>query len=155
MKIIKEDYGSHKSAKVTLYYVIFAEMDDINASINYGRVPTTRRTISLSLPDDKSEDGESNVFFGDSSAVAPSQSHTDSLVNPGSMSSSYSSGTESDADIKFIEEGIDYDKTPRPITILKIAATALFLMIFALTSVQFGINNMYRDHNLTYQKILL
>ena len=54
MKILKEEYGSITSAKVTLFYVLFSEMDDMNTSINFARNATTKRTISLSVPDDKS-----------------------------------------------------------------------------------------------------
>ena len=84
-------------------------------------------------------------MFGENSVVNQSYSQSDSLANPGSMSSSYSSATESETDIKYIEEGIDYDKTPQPLNILKIVAMSLFLTIFALSSVQFGINNMYTN----------
>jgi len=57
------------------------------------------------------------------------------------MSSTSSQGNlSSDDDIKLVEEGIDYEKTPRPLIILKLTTFFLFLSLIVLASVQYGVN---------------
>lgn len=61
-----------------------------------------------------------------------------------------SAGTDIDTDIKYIEEGLDYDKSPKPLIYLKITIGALFVILVALSAVQFGVNNQRREANLSY-----
>jgi hypothetical protein len=62
------------------------------------------------------------------------------MMGPGSASissSQHSSKSLSDIsnEIKYIEEGIDYEKTPKPLLFQKIALTLLFIISIALSSV--------------------
>ena len=62
--------------------------------------------------------------------------------NQSSMSSSFSaSKTDSNSEIKYIEEGLDYERTPRPIMFLKLCLGFLMLISVALSSIQYGINS--------------
>ena len=73
-----------------------------------------------------------------------------------SMSSQSSSNgpSKSDTDIRFVEEGIDYDRTPKPLLYLKIAMAFLFLSLIILASVQFGQSQLYEQENLKCQELL-
>jgi hypothetical protein len=53
------------------------------------------------------------------------------------MSSTASSSINgsSEDDIKMVEEGIDYDKTPKPLIYLKLSTTLLFLFLIVLAAV--------------------
>ena len=46
-----------------------------------------------------------------------------------------SSKDSTEADIKFIEESIDYDRTPRPLIMLKLSASTLFIGLIILAAV--------------------
>lgn len=56
-------------------------------------------------------------------------------MNTGSVSSSISSKTDNDLEIKYIEEGIDYDKTPRPLMFLNLTLWSLIICLLVLSSV--------------------
>jgi hypothetical protein len=76
-----------------------------------------------------------------------------SLMNPtGSLSSTASSSIagQSEDEIKMVEEGIDYDKVPKPLVFLQLSITFLFICLIVLASVQYGINNISEDNNLEY-----
>ena len=70
-------------------------------------------------------------------------SGSDSVLNPtASMSSTASSSIAGSAEdeIKMVEEGIDYDRSPKPLIYLKMATFFLFISLIVLASVQYGIN---------------
>ena len=69
---------------------------------------------------ESSSDGEGSKTPGmESGAFKARKSNTDSNVNTGSVSSTASSKqSTTDTEIKYVEEGIDYDKTPKPLAYL-------------------------------------
>ncbi|TNV87551.1 hypothetical protein FGO68_gene3849 [Halteria grandinella] len=73
-----------------------------------------------------------------------------------SLSSTTSSARAmSNQDIRYVEEGIDYNKTPKPLLYLKLSTLLLFTSLIILASVQFGLNKYYENQNLKYQNVLL
>ena len=92
--------------------------------------------MSVSYNEENKHNDENDINDkGDVSVGNRSGSNSESLVNTGSISSSMSSKTDSDIEIKYIEEGIDYDKTPRPILILNLAIWCLIIILLVLSSV--------------------
>ena len=71
------------------------------------------------------------------SKIKYSQSTEKSVMNTQSVSSTASTKNSSltNNDIKYVEEGIDYDKTPKPLIYLKISTLFLFTSIIVLASV--------------------
>lgn len=53
-----------------------------------------------------------------------------------------------------VEEGIDYDKIPKPLVFLQLSTTFLFICLIVLASVQYSINSVNEVNNLEYQKLL-
>lgn len=74
------------------------------------------------------------------------------MNNTSSISSSASNGKSSSdsTDIKYIEEGIDYEKTPKPLLFLKIAIIFLLLISTILACIQFGLNISKGNKNIDY-----
>lgn len=65
-----------------------------------------------------------------------SHSNEDSLIQTASVSSTSSSIRDGRAtDIRFVEEGIDYHKTPKPLLYLKMSMVFLFTSLVVLASV--------------------
>ncbi|CDW75859.1 pas domain s-box family protein [Stylonychia lemnae] len=171
MKIIRETYGDPKSAQVSIYYVIFSEfnnnqntMHNISGSSNN---PATRQTIQ-SLNNFESHESDladsENLFFSQKddkiklSSINGKSMSTESLmgINNNSISSSYSSSQTSDQynEIKYIEEGIDYEKNPKPLIYLRLAVVILLLISLILSTIQFALNIDTNKQNIDYQKML-
>lgn len=71
-------------------------------------------------------------------------SNDDSFLNTGSVSSASSSASHSkNSEIKYVEEAIDYQKTPKPLIYLQISTVCLFVSIFILATVQYSLNQSY------------
>jgi membrane protein required for beta-lactamase induction len=49
-----------------------------------------------------------------------------------------------------VEEGIDYDKTPKPMVFLQLSTTFLFISLIVLASVQYSINIIDEENNIEY-----
>ena len=136
MKIVKETYGNVNSAFVTLYYVIFTEVQSI---IDHAGMITETNNMEQPILKDSSMSGGKNDSENDTLAAINRNSNSEgSLMNPtGSMSSTASSSVygQSEDDIKMVEEGIDYDKIPKPIVFLQLSITFLFICLIVLASV--------------------
>eukprot|EP00347_Sterkiella_histriomuscorum_P021489 403333800 len=173
MKIIKETYGSKNNAEVSLYYVIFAEQSQQNtlptissAAAGQGVMNSqlARQTILSINNYDSFSDGESdNIYFNDKedqnmiSAIHGKSISTESLMGPGSsISSSYSSSQTSNAlnEIRFMEEGIEYQKNPKPLTYLRVSLIVMLFMSLTLSCIQFGLNVSNNQQNINYQRMM-
>ena len=80
-----------------------------------------------------SEDENSSALV-----VGKNGSHSDSFIQASaSVSSTGSSGgnNSTESDIKLVEEGIDYDKTPKPLIFLRLSTFLLFMSLIILASV--------------------
>jgi hypothetical protein len=149
MKIIKETYGNNNSAYVTLYYVIFTEVQaiiDHSGNMTSNNVMTESNNIGQAITKDSSMSGGMNDSEYASLAMINRNSNSEnSLMNPtASMSSTASSSVygQSEDDIKMVEEGIDYDKIPKPIVYLQLSTTILFICLIVLASVFYRINTI-------------
>lgn len=71
-----------------------------------------------------------------------------------SVSSASSANNTTEDEIKLVEEGIDYDKTPKPLIFLRLSTLLLFISLIILAAIQFSINGNKDNENLQYQKIL-
>ncbi len=163
MKIIKETYGSSNSAIVTLYYVIFSEVQgnlDHSGNLTSNQI-TDSKNIGQPVTKDSSISGVGGGVNESELAsfanVNRGSNSENSLMNPtGSLSSTASSSIagQSEDEIKMVEEGIDYDKVPKPLVFLQLSLTFLFICLIVLASVQYGINRSSEEDNLEYQKLL-
>lgn len=123
MKIIKETYGSVNSAIVTLYYVIFTEAQaiiDHTGMMTSNQMMTESNNVGQPITKDSSFSGNDSEYAS-LAAINRNSNSEGSLMNPtASMSSTASSSlyNQSEDDIKMVEEGIDYDKVPKPIVFL-------------------------------------
>ena len=159
MKIIKETYGSSNSAIVTLYYVIFSE---VQGNLNHsGNLTSNQITDSNNIGQPVTKDssisgvggGVNESELASFANVNRGSNSENSLMNPtGSLSSTASSSIagQSEDEIKMVEEGIDYDKVPKPLVFLQLSLTFLFICLIVLASVQYGINRISEDNNLEY-----
>ncbi len=157
MKIIKETYGNTNSTFITLYYVIFTEAQaliDHTGMMTSNNVMTESNNMGQPITKDSTVSGGMNDSEYASLAMINRNSNSEnSLMNPtASMSSTASSSVygQSEDDIKMVEEGIDYDKIPKPIVFLQISITILFVCLIVLASVQYGINSINEESNLEY-----
>ena len=156
MKIIKETYGNTNSAFVTLYYVIFTEVQppaiDHTGMMTSNNVMTESNNMGQGITKDSSM-SVGNSEYASLAAINRNSNSENSLMNPtASMSSTASSSVygQSEDDIKMVEEGIDYDKIPKPIVFLQLSITFLFVCLIVLASVQYGINTINEESNLEY-----
>jgi|LauGreDrversion4_1035100.scaffolds.fasta_scaffold1772551_1 hypothetical protein len=82
--------------------------------------------------------GKNDSEDGSLAMINRNSNSDNSLMNPtASMSSTASSSVygQSEDDIKMVEEGIDYDKIPKPIVYLQLSTTILFICLIVLASV--------------------
>ena len=142
MKIIKETYGNTNSAFVTLYYVIFTEVKaikDHSGNMTSNNVITESNNNGQPIANNSSMSGGLNdTEFASLAAINRNSNSEGSLNNRNiSMSSTASSSVygQSEDDIKMVEEGIDYDKIPKPIVYLQLSLTFLFICLIVLASV--------------------
>ncbi len=143
MKIIKETYGSVNSAIVTLYYVIFSEVQTVitdNTGLMTSNAMTESNNKGLPITKDSSMsgNGKNDSEYASLGAINRGSNSEGSLMNPtASMSSTASSSFygQSEDDIKMVEEGIDYDKIPKPLVFLQLSITFLFICLIVLASV--------------------
>ena len=96
MKIIKETYGNSNSAFVTLYYVIFTEVQpliDHSALMTSNNVLTESNNMAMPITKDSSNSGGMNDSeYASLAAINRGSNSEGSLMNPtASMSSTASS----------------------------------------------------------------
>ena len=167
MKIVKETYGSTKSALVSLYYVIFSEFNatqnTLNGAINTQYPSFNPRLTTTSMNQFEELDSEvdsDNLFFGSAEeknnlhSITGKSISTESMMGPASASISSSgqstskSASDTSNEIKYVEEGIDYEKTPKPLVLMKLGLVCIFLISAGLSSLQFGLNRQWdNQHN--------
>jgi len=78
------------------------------------------------------EENTSDIILG------KNYSNSDSFLQASASVSSTGSSNgnnSTESDIKMVEEGIDYDKTPKPLIFLKISTFFLFISLITLASV--------------------
>jgi hypothetical protein len=142
MKIMKETYGNVNSALVTLYYVIFAETT-VQTIDHTGMLTSNPMTESANIVIPVTKDtsitgGINDSEFASLQAIQRGSKSEGSHQNiNASMSSTASSSIagSSEDDIKMVEEGIDYDRSPKPLIYLKLSLAFLFISLIVLASV--------------------
>jgi hypothetical protein len=157
MKIVKETYGSSSSTLLTLYYVIFTENQQISQVMSSHAADSAINGVggggagTSALMMNTRDSGNTGLGFGDQRAklmseeedssgiiVGKNTSHSDSFLQPSASVSSTGSSTgnnSTESDIKMVEEGIDYDKTPKPLIFLRLSTFMLFVSLLILGSV--------------------